>query len=416
MHFDLKPILNSNNISITISQVIWVIANISIGKLIALFVAPEIFGRYNLEFGLVTFAFTLLITPVAEYFKTKVPKLNSHRKYIPFFIGYASLAALFSLLISLILLYFNQNLAEVKYVLIVLSYFLFTTGYTYTSHYLNVRGKLVALAKFNIIKSLAHVVAIAIGVYFIPDSATILWAAIILSDLIPFLIFIKKRFHKLDFIRPPKAFLVKYSKELLDFSFPLILMSLALWANNYADRYILEYFYSKYEVGIYNAGYSLGSKVFITLSPIFLFILTPKIYNLPKDTFGENKANRILSRYTLYYAVVGILIVFLVFVLKDFIGRIFLSETYRESFKLIPWIALGYLFLTMSVHINTKFYAFSKTNWLLYINILSAVINLVSNFILIPKHGILGAALSTTISFTAGFLVTFILMQRKIFK
>ena len=106
-----RSILHSNQIATVISQIIGVVTAIILGKLIALYITPEEFGQYNLEFGIVTFALTLFISPVIQFYKIKVPGIDKNNtKYL--FVVYAIILALLCSVISILSLLILPNLVK----------------------------------------------------------------------------------------------------------------------------------------------------------------------------------------------------------------------------------------------------------------------------------------------------------------
>jgi hypothetical protein len=81
------------------------------------------------------------------------------------------------------------------------------------------------------------------------------------------------------------------------------------------------------DVGIYNANYALGSKFFLLLSPIFMVILSPKIYKNISISLRKDEIKKIASKYLL----TGILILTILFFNTDFIGLLFLNKTYDDK-------------------------------------------------------------------------------------
>ena len=77
---------------------------------------------------------------------------------------------------------------------------------------------------------------------------------------------------------------------------------------------------------------------------------------------------------------------------QDPIGRLLLSETYRPAFRVVPVIALAYAF-SLGLHfLETKFYAFRQTKYILWHSVAGAAANVLLNWWWMPQFGIIGAA------------------------
>jgi O-antigen/teichoic acid export membrane protein len=81
------------------------------------------------------------------------------------------------------------------------------------------------------------------------------------------------------------------------------------------------------------------------------------------------------------------------------------SENYISS--ILPFILLlpGIVFFSLSKIIGSYFFAIDMTHYNAISSTIAFVINIVLNLILIPKIGIVGAAISTLISYSIGSLV-----------
>ncbi len=102
-----------------------------------------------------------------------------------------------------------------------------------------------------------------------------------------------------------------------------------------------------------------------------------------------------INKYALTYFLTGIFILSILYFLTDFIGSIFLSNSYQNGFYIIFWYALAFLILTGTSLFETIFYAQHNTKIVLYSNILSAIINIILNLLLIPVMGLDGAICAT---------------------
>jgi O-antigen/teichoic acid export membrane protein len=112
------------------------------------------------------------------------------------------------------------------------------------------------------------------------------------------------------------------------------------------------------------------------------------------------------------YISVIVPILILVFFLKDWIGNFLLSNNYEQGFQAIFWISLAFAILTTTYLFESLFYATGQTKIILLANIISALVNILSNIMLIPFLGLFGAALATCLGFGVHFLVILIAFKR----
>jgi O-antigen/teichoic acid export membrane protein len=178
------------------------------------------------------------------------------------------------------------------------------------------------------------------------------------------------------------------------YAWPLVILAFWNWINNFSDRYIIEFFMDVKDVGIYNANYSLGSKFFILINPLFLSLLMPKIYANTTNEIKKIAINRAVKMYFL----VGVPLLILIYYLREPLGLVLLSKEYSSGYYIIFWIAFAYFFLTLTYLYETIFYYNGNTKIILYSNITSAVINIIFNMVLIKLFGLPGAIISMMLS------------------
>ena len=91
---------------------------------------------------------------------------------------------------------------------------------------------------------------------------------------------------------------------------------------------------------------------------------------------------------------------------------ILLDPKYRNSYKIIPIIALSYLIMEITSVFNMMIYQNKKSVALMTIILFSACFSIVINFILIPVYGAYGAAFATLISFIIVLILTWRYAQK----
>jgi O-antigen/teichoic acid export membrane protein len=188
-----------------------------------------------------------------------------------------------------------------------------------------------------------------------------------------------------------------YIKQYLQFSLPMTPNVLIRWVTESSDRYLVTYFLGLTSVGVYSAACSIGNLIQLFVSPLQL-ILLPELSKL----FDEDKIDEVriyLSHSLRYFLIISIPAVFGLSALAKPLLGILTTEDFLSGWLVIPIIALsGLLAGIFQIFINTAFLV-KKTKSTTYINIIAAVSNVLINLILIPSVGIIGASLSTLISY-----------------
>ncbi|MCT4545223.1 MAG: lipopolysaccharide biosynthesis protein [Vallitalea sp.] len=207
----------------------------------------------------------------------------------------------------------------------------------------------------------------------------------------------------------PNISLKMYSKNMLiqflKYGFPLIGLSLTMFLLNISDRYIINYVYDKYYVGIYSSNYSVAAAFFTVLMAGMNKGFFPKIIKAwsKKDT----KAAEIHLLYgTRYFLMISFPAAIGLLVLSQPIGKLFLGIEYFEGNPVIGIIAVAMVFCGLSEYANKGWELSSKTLPILIHCLIATSINILLNIILIPRYGYMMAAYTTLISYIIYFLLS----------
>lgn len=372
------------------------------GKLIAEFILPEKFGLYNLQFAVYTFFFTLFVGPSVQFLKSTYYgflKKVGLKYYINTIILFSVLT--FFVVFSFFNLYKPINQGGQVLFIIILFYLICNTTTKLLADQFNVLDNINKFSTHSIVSSGSGLIFLILAFYgfrgFEKNSNT-LWLMQLIMALIGVGLFFKyfKVFVKDKPLVTYHAFLVKHFR----FTLPLMFLAIWTWVNNYFDRFVIEHYMQLKDVGIYNANYGVGSKFFLLLNPIFLVLLTPLVYQ--KNTINFKK--KTIKRYVKVYSLIAVPILTIVWLSKNHIGNILLSDFYREGFYLIFWVCVAYFIITATYLYESLIYVELKTNYILYGNILGAIVNVVLNIILIPIIGLNGAIFATIASAIIRFL------------
>jgi O-antigen/teichoic acid export membrane protein len=200
-------------------------------------------------------------------------------------------------------------------------------------------------------------------------------------------------------------------KKLYKFSIPLIPAAVAMASVHNIDRYFVQFFQGSSEVGIYAIGYKFGTIVSILVTGPFLLIWEPKSYEIANSPDGANKVGRI---FLWYFAISAFVVSGLLCFSKEII-TIMAADEYFDAWKVIPLVAISYLFFGMDSIVRIGLLVKSKTNVILNVVIVAFLLNLTFNYYFVPVFGMVGAAMSTIASFALLFILD-LYFSSKIFK
>jgi O-antigen/teichoic acid export membrane protein len=183
--------------------------------------------------------------------------------------------------------------------------------------------------------------------------------------------------------------------EMLKYSVPLIPNSIMWWLVSAINRPLMERHLGLHAIGIF----AVSNKFPGILSMVFsVFSISWQISTL--EEFGkagyEDYHNKIFR-----FLVSGLIFVFFVIVVSSkFIIEILTTDNFYESWRYIPLLTLGAILSSVSIFTGSTFSASRESKYFFYSGIWGAVSSIVCNAILIPRLGIMGAAISVVVSFS----------------
>lgn len=189
-------------------------------------------------------------------------------------------------------------------------------------------------------------------------------------------------------------FSTSYLKDLLYFGLPLIPANLGMVILAGSDRYFLEHFSNLQEVGLYALGCKLAAIMTLVIGA-FQLSWGPFLFSIEKEKNAREIYSRILTHFLL---VMGLLSLGLSIFAKELV-MLLSTPTYFDAHRVVSLIALAYLlhgvYVVVGVGINLK----NKTIYFPIVIGMVAILNLVLNYLFIPKYGMMGAAVATLISY-----------------
>lgn len=195
---------------------------------------------------------------------------------------------------------------------------------------------------------------------------------------------------------------IKFSeptRQLIRYSFPLLITATLLNIMSWIDTIMLGYFKSTEIVGIYNAVYPLvGFLSLVVASMGFVYVpVTSRLW-------GQNDTALLGSIYTVMTKWCFLLtfpFFALIFVYPEYFITKLYGAQYVSGATALRILALGFIANSYFGFNYHTLLASGDSDFLMKCSVASAGINVVINFMLIPEYGMVGAAIGTAVSFTS---------------
>lgn len=312
------------------------------------------------------------------------------------------IAVFISFLLTIILFVFNNSIS--KYIYPSGSYVLLLTLYIFifvTYRFSNLILRMLQFGyRYSLIQALQKILEflfiLAFALVFSPNHYSILLGTMMTMIVLTVLsLLMSKSFWNESQINESKI----HYKKLLLYSYPLMISTLMALLFQSIDKFVLNYWGSSEELGIYSAGFKLIAVLNILQSSFAIFWAPVSLEHFKKNPDNRDLYSNVAKIMTLTMLSVAIIII----VLKDILV-LFLGIEYQSASALVPALVLMPIMYTMSETTVQGINFSMKTYLHIIVSSISLIINIFLSFTLIPIFGMEGAALSIGISYISFYL------------
>jgi O-antigen/teichoic acid export membrane protein len=194
---------------------------------------------------------------------------------------------------------------------------------------------------------------------------------------------------------------------MLRFGLPLVPASAIGFFFNNGDRYFLNAYATRADVGIYGLGYKLGMLSMGLVVMPFLKIWSVSMVDISKQKDGRRELGKI-STYLLAGCITSTLGLSL---FGPYLVQLLAPSAYWKAYKLIPVVGAAYVFYGWTVVMDASFYITKKTFYKPIILGISSVVIAGLYWYLIPRYSLMGAAWATLGGFASFAAVSVIFAQ-----
>lgn len=246
---------------------------------------------------------------------------------------------------------------------------------------------------FGSIRKYAAMIA-AIGFVLIYNSLFAFYSAQLFTEIITITLltfWVTKKTGNFMKFRPVN----KIFNESILYGFPLAISAVGVMIFGFGDRYVIAYFLDTEHVAAYSVPYSLCQyfkELVVTCINLSLIPLSYKLWG--EGNIEEIK--RLLTQVLRLYGIIAIPTIFLLFFISEELITVVASAKYIESSSIMPVVMCGVM-ISFIFPFSAGLHFKKKTTTIMTITLLMAAVNIVLNFFLVPRYGIIGAAYSTLI-------------------
>lgn len=265
-------------------------------------------------------------------------------------------------------------------------------------------GKIKIFAISGIVHTIALIAFNIISLIVIDWGIIGYLLSIILSNLAScvFLYFVEKLYKQIRI----KSFSSRLLKDMLRFSTPMILSTVAWWIMSSVDKYMIIYMYDLDESGVFGVAQKIPTIITVVSA---IFVQAWQNTALGADE-REDKSKLHTNIFNVYQIILILSIAVMIPLIKPLALFLFKKE-YFIAYKYVPFLLLACIFSCLSSFLQTPFIDAKRSGVLLVSTLCGAAINPILNYVLMLKMGIVGAACATFISFLVVFFIRFYTAQ-----
>jgi O-antigen/teichoic acid export membrane protein len=189
-----------------------------------------------------------------------------------------------------------------------------------------------------------------------------------------------------------------YWKFGLVYSIPFIFGSLSFILNSQFDRILINEYMGSADTGLYSFAYSIGM-LLLLIGVSVKQALNPWVY---EKLDGKNiiPVKKIYKQFIHMFSLITILMLYV----SPELVKLFSAESFWGSASIVPWIVLGAYFQLLILNEQETQMFLKKTALNSLIIVVGALVNIALNFLFIPKYGVLGAAITTLVTYIFMFV------------
>ncbi len=183
-------------------------------------------------------------------------------------------------------------------------------------------------------------------------------------------------------------------RVMLLFSIPLIPNTICWWISSSTDKLMIANYVGTDANGIYSIAHKIPSIISIVVG---IFIQAWQISaneEFQKKDTGEFYSSIFDVLMSLNFIIASVLILF-----SKIEISIIASKSFFEAWSIMITLIVGIVYFSFASFLGTIYTANKKTSMAFVTNLMAAVVNVIVNFLLIPKWGAQGAAIATSFSY-----------------
>jgi len=201
------------------------------------------------------------------------------------------------------------------------------------------------------------------------------------------------------------------ARELARYGIPLTIAGLAAWIMTLSDRYVIQLFRGEKEVGIYSACFSVSQSSMMLIFQLFSLTTGSLLYAVHENE-GEEAGRLVIAKLTRLYLLLAVPAAFGLSALTVPLSSILVGRAFRTGRWVIPVIAWAIFLHGLQHRFQGGLNIQKKTHLTMQALLVAAGLNLIGNFLLVPRYGYRAAAYTSLGAFCVLLLLVVLFSRR----
>ena len=200
-------------------------------------------------------------------------------------------------------------------------------------------------------------------------------------------------------------------KEMLSYTWPLLLLGLAGILNQVADkicyRFIVPGQEGEVQLGIYGACVKIAM-IMAMITQAFRYAYEPFVFGGKRDT-ADKETQALVMKYFIIFT----LLAFLAVVMYMPILRYIIKSDYWEGLRVVPIVMMAEIFMGLYFNLSFWYKLTDQTWWGAIFSAIGCAVLLAINFIFVPKYGYMACAWGGFAGYATCMVLSYFVGQKK---
>lgn len=200
----------------------------------------------------------------------------------------------------------------------------------------------------------------------------------------------------------------RYAKQVVQYGYKAHLSNILTFINYRTDIFLVNLLLIPAEAGVYFIAVTMSEKLWLFSQAIGTVIL-PRLSELHTQEETRKQLTPFLARWTF---IVTFIAAFFLAIFSPYLIKILFGQSYSGAVKPLLFLLPGIVFWSLVRVLANDIASRGRPELNLYNVTVVMIFNVIGNLILIPKLGISGAALATTVAYSLTCFLTILIYSR----